>query len=550
MDVSGANSTVEAAQAWSPLVAVWMFGCIAVGQLLWRKSTREVRVAPSRFTLSWRDSDEYLALVVLVAVAVACGWQSWVIAATGDESSNIEPQFWSNWYMAWESRSSPPLFRTVIHILAPIKHRFVMRLPALAAGVGALALLYQMLRRRASTHVAQWLLVAVAGSALILGYSIEQKSYTLWLLLLLGCHRAAASALRGRRTMWAQFSLLAALAMLTHYLSIAWLFGYVLWAWWESREDLKDVVLALLPGALAVAPMALPILTLDEPVSEGPGAHALSSWLQASAPAALIPGGIVGAAALFLLRPIEHVRGTHMADAALPFLLATGIVGAVLAATGGAIHARFLMPVLPISALAAAGRMPRPMRDWNRNDRAILAFVALLSIATGFARIGPVAVATASNPVQRALQMVADRPPPKIRIVQPPWTLHVALYEASGERDMLHGAQGDELLRWSLVQDGIKWGTLRLRPTVDSYDKVLATYGEFELWSLAGPEEPGQPAPIEAWTGGHCVQTVRIGNPDRTIPGPWAHVWRCRAKTAGNDQSPRTAPRAPAGQKP
>ena len=525
MDAAADNLALVGA-AWSPLVGLWMVLCVGVGFLLWRKSTRSVRVEPSRFVLSWRDSEENPALLILAIFTVICGWQAWATALTGDEASNLEPHFWRRWYLAWESRSSPPLFRAIIHPLVPIPHRFTMRLPSLAAGVGVLGTLYFMLRRRSSPHVAQWLLGGVAGSALLVGYSIEQKSYTLWLLLLLACHRCVSSALRGRRGMWVWFSLFSALAVLTHYLSVAWLFGYVLWAWWESKEDLKDIVLALLPGALAVAPMAVPILTLDEPVSQGPGARMLVSWLRTSAPAALIPGGIVAAALLFLLRPVEHVRGTHLADAALPWIIGTGVAGAVAAATGGAIEARFLMPVLPMAALAAAGRMPKPMRDWNRNDRAILAIVALLSVATGLARIGPVAVAAAANPVVSALESVRRQPKPPLRLVHPPWTLHVALFEATGRRDLLHDARGDDLLRWVIDVDGVQWGALRDRPSLDALDMVAVRFARFEVWSLAGPQVAEQLPPVEAWHG-VCTQVVRIGNPERTIPGPWAHVWRC-----------------------
>lgn len=527
MALPAQDSLTAAGAPWSPFVALWMFACVSIGTALWHRFGRRTRVEPSKFALNWRHADERPAVAIIVAVVALCGWASWTTALSGDEASNIEPHFWRNWYLAWESRSSPPLFRTVIHMLSGMPYRFAMRAPALAAGTGALVLFYVMLRRRTSAHVAQWLLAAVAGSALMLGYCSEQKSYTLWLLLLLACHRCIASALRGRRSMWAGFSLFAGLALLTHYLSAAWLVGYVLWSLRVSREDLKDIILALLPGALAVAPMALPVLSLDESVSEGPGAKALASWLQASIPAALVPGGILASSLLFLLRPVEHVRGTQIADGALPWLIGAGTFGTFLAATGGAVEARFLMPLLPMAALAAAGRMPRPIRDWNRSDRAILAIVAVISIATGLARIGPLAIASATNPVAVALEDVAKSSPPPLRLVHPPWTLHVALFEASGRRDLLHDAHGDDLLRLKVKFDGVWWGSLRERPSVQAYDKVAATYEEFELWSLAGPNEAEQLPPIDLW-GGYCKQTVRIGNPHRSVPGPWAHVWRCQ----------------------
>lgn len=530
MDLGSHESIVAYTTLWTPIVTVWMVTWLIIGQVYWRRRVAPSRIKPSRFAVRWREVEENPTLVILLAVAVLSLWQASLISLTGDEANNIEPHFWSRWYLAPESRSSPPLFRAMIHLPTPVQHRLMMRLPAVAAGVGALVVLYHMLRRRSSPAVAQWLLGAVASSSLLLGYSVEQKSYTLWLLLLLACHRCLSSALRGREQMWGWFSLFAALAMLTHYLSIAWLAGYLLWSAWRSREDLPNLALALLPGAMAVAPMVVPILSQNESVSEGPGIGAAADWISLSLPAALVPGGVIGAAALFMLRPVDHEQGTHQADAALPWITGAGLAGTIIAASGGSIESRFLMPMLPMAVLAAAGRMPKPMRDWGRGDRVILATVALLSLGTGLARIGPIAVAPATNPIARALERLAEEEPPNIRIVHPVWMLHVALYEVSSKRNLLHGAKGDELMRSIVEVDGLRWATLRQQPEPEVYDQVAAKYGTFELWSLAGPHKTKQKPPIKAWTNGVCKQLVKIGTPERTVPGPWAHVWRCRAR--------------------
>ena len=304
MDLSGQDNIALYGALGTPVVTGWMVACVVIGQLLWRRRVADSRVKPSRFSVGWREPEENSTLVILLCVALLSLWQASLIALSADEASNIEPHFWSRWYVAWESRSSPPLFRALIHLPVLGQHRLLMRLPALAAALGALVLLYHMLRRRSSPAVAQWLLAAVAGSSLLLGYAVEQKSCTLWLLLLLACHRCLSSALRGREQMWVWFSLFAALAMLTQYLSVAWLAGYLIWAWWQSREDVPNIALALLPGALAVAPMIVPILSLVEPVSEGSGARTIIPWLAVSLPAALVPSGVIGAAACSCYGPL------------------------------------------------------------------------------------------------------------------------------------------------------------------------------------------------------------------------------------------------------
>lgn len=402
-------------------------------------------------------------------------------------------------------------------------------------------LLYKMLRRRVSAEVAAPMLIAVCGSASLLAYSSEQKSYTCWLFLLLACHRCLTSAVQGRRGMWPWFVLWSSLALLTHYLSVAWLFGYVLWAAWRSREDFKDIVLALLPGALAVMPMIWPILTVEQQAGGSFGEGRLGAWLQSALLAAFIPGGGLCATLLLILRPVEHPRGRRLADEALSWCITCGVATAAVVALSGRLEARFLMPLLPMSLLATAGRMPRPVRDWGRNDRLMLGLVAVISVIGGLAHVGPIALTDSSNPVQSALRGVQDMPKPTLRLVQPPWALHVVVMEATGQKTLLHDAKGDGLFRRKVTIDGVSWATLDKPATNNQLQRVLRSHGAFELWSLAGPALTEPLATRSASSGGVCDRVVQIGRADRTLPAPWTHVWRCH---------PMSSKKPVAGQRP
>ncbi|GEM_PF-2725339 len=520
---------VDPSAGWlSQAVLMWMFGVTIGGWYLLTRRYAGQKLRSSSFAISLREREEQPALVIILIAASVCGLVVYAAALTGDEASNLEPNFWTNWYLAWESRSSPPLFRFLIHGLALIaEERVLMRLPSLACGLASLWYLYILLRRRTSAPNAHWMLGMVASSALFVGYATQQKAYTPWLLLLLMVHRCFASAMRGRRTMWARFSVLATLSVLTHYLSVGWLLGYAFWVWQFSRRDVRDVALALLPAALAVLPMLWPILAVNEPVSEGPGVRLLGDWLRDSMSAAFVPGGLIATILLFVPRPMEHVRGTHHGDGALSWAILGGLIAAFGASVGGSLHARFLMPVVPFAALALAGRMPRPTRDWSRNDRAMLVLAALGSLAIGTARIGPMLVAPSMNPVRTALVELEDEPPPSLRLVFPPWALHGALFEASGRRDLLHKPMPDGALRLSAKVDGATWGVLRGKPDTKTFDALVKKHQTVEIWALAGGDGNTDLPPINAWTRGVCHDAVDIGEIRPALPGPWVRVWRC-----------------------
>jgi len=346
-----------------------------------------------------------LAGVVLVAAATRLAGAgarlshdegySWLVASAPDPGAFLER------LAAYEN--TPPLFYALLSVL-PDTHEAWLRLPALAAGVAAVTVLYAIVRPLLGTAAALLAALMLAVAPYHVSFSAYSRAFTLaGAGLLLATWAAARLARGGRGRWWWLYAAGAAIALYSEYYSAAYLavLGGAL-ALLSPAPRWRTLALAALPAAV-LAPwagqMSRALDAVDEtkaaPIYPGPGPGSARDVVAALA---LGEHGSAASGALRSLQAIAVVAALAWAATRLARRnpQALGLIGGLLAGVG-LLHAlagaagmdlfaqRYLTALIPLGAALLAGAVTTL---GHRPAVAATAVLVMLGIALTAVRAG------------------------------------------------------------------------------------------------------------------------------------------------------------------
>lgn len=179
--------------------------------------------------LTWRA---FLTLAIILVVAVALRWpllpESYLNV---DESMHVqvakEPTFLAAW-QASRVHTHPPLYFLVCHGVwrMGFHEEWMLRIPSLVFGIGALLAAFGWLRELAGNRAAFWTTAFLAVSPPLIDLSAQMRGYTLLLCLLFAGLWCLERAFRVQSA-WQMLAggVALAMAVLTHYAAVWCLAG-------------------------------------------------------------------------------------------------------------------------------------------------------------------------------------------------------------------------------------------------------------------------------------------------------------------------------------
>lgn len=487
---------------------------ILVGGVAVNFMVRPVALPPgSMGTARLHDRFDLLALMLVIAALGLRLWKLGTTPVSGDEVSNIEMEFWSNWFLNYESGSHPPLFRFLIHLTETHPESlWIIRGPAAAFGALGVGLLYLVARHRGSGPMALAIasLLAVFPPHLI--FSGQQKSYTLLICLLLAAHLALQRALDGSRRQWGFYSLWALLASLTHFLAPFVLLAHLVFVAGTARPSLGRVAIALGPAYLATAPFLVLQLTGhagDRTLVPSLGLAA-NLWHGLHDVAYRLLVLFSGALLLVGRRPAGREWTLET------WTLLFGLAGLGIVAWNTPLQARYLLFLVPFLLLWVAA--------WSRDSRRPRAQIAialtgfLLFCGLSFHRLSESQEAHQGILAQRAIQAHRGTALPEggAVLVTPGSMLEVVSFVKRPRRDFWHFSCPGFYRAYRHE------GKVLFHLDARGLDAALQRLGGFTLYRFRFRAEP-EPRELATWVKDHCRRVDSL-DPD----GPTA-VYSCGA---------------------
>ncbi len=470
-----------------------------------------------------------LALISLFLATVV--WPMTHFPMTGDEATNLEPQFWSQWFRGGESGAHPPLFRFLIHLTArEVEPLWLLRGPVALFAAGGLWLFWRLARARASGWVALALTGALALSGNHWQHAFQQKSLWLWLLLLLAAHHSFERALAGTRTRWAHYAFWATLAVLTHYLSVAYLAGHFLVVLVRHRKALLSQVLALLPAALAVLPLTLALAENEvrRVSGYGPNDNVVSRMFTE----VVLNTGL---AAVLLALPAALLSGRDDSppDTILP-VVGLGFAATLALSTQMVLWPRYFFPVLPFLLLWLAGRL-----RWS-TGRALKLQVAVLVLAgvfhlrithkTGRQTLRQSRGSTLYAAYLKTAPARTAESRPNVVLVHPGWRFPMLYHRLTGRRHLrVTGCPGQRSPHYHLRGPELLVA-VKHDVSMDRLRQLAQQVGSVYLL-LYEVQDGSSSKAVQKWAKTHCRVLIRHRSPGRTETGT---AYRCSVAPVAN----------------
>ncbi len=486
-----------------------------------------------------RDLFDLIALGVLLLFLVSALVPLLQLPITGDEATNLEPAFGPHWYLGGESSAHPPLFRFLIHLTArEVEPLWLLRGPVLLIAVGCLWLFWRLLRQRApSPWLALACLVALASSGVHWSLAFQQKSLWLWLLLLLAAQGSFEGGLAGRRRRWALYSLWTTAALLTHYLTVAYVAGHCLHVLARRRRALGSLLVALLPAALAGLMLAVAVL-------QG-GAGRISGYDPSQSFAAqLFHKTVLSTGLATLVVALPAVLLGPFGQARARGLLAATICGfgvTMALAAHMPLWPRYFFPVLPLGLLWLAGRlrwsphkgegtMPRRSLQW-----AALGLAGLVHFMLNQHRFANADRAAGSRSLFAAYLGVTRPPPgtgpPRILLVHPGWRFPMLVHQMAGRRHLRDtGCEGQRSPSYRLQGRYLLVAVSHDAP-VQRLHRLARATGPVDLLLYSAHDGTTSPQ-VLSWIRAHCNILVRQRSSDRAESGA---AYRCQVAAPGSE---------------
>lgn len=471
----------------------------------------------------WDRFDLYaLGIVALLLASVA--WPLLSFPITGDEATNLEPRFWSRWFWGHESSAHPPLFRFLIHLTArDYEPLWLIRGPvALFAGI-AVWLFWRLARARTTPWLALACTAALAMSGSHWEHAFQQKSLWLWLCLLLAAHGRFERALAGERRHWAHYAAWSTLALLTHYLSVAYLAGHALHVALRHRREILSLALALAPAALSTLILSIAVVGGESDRVSGydPAGSYLGQLLDI-----VVASGLV---IVLLAAPAALLGPREREDSGLLPMLLVGIVVTLALAFRMALWPRYFFPVLPLGLLWVAGRLRR-RTDWLHAAQLVSVGLALLFLLAGFRRsvtntIRAARATTLHDSYHRAAPAAAARSRPAVVLVHPGWRFPMVHYQLTGRRHLrATGCPGQRSPNYH-VRSGEALVAVGHNVQPARLDRLLVQVGQLDVL-LYSVHDGSSSREVSRWVRTHCQPLVAHRSKGRAETGT---AYRCRA---------------------
>ena len=461
--------------------------------------------------MKWEVHDTGVIILILFALQIRIA-ASAILPIGGDEASNLEPNFWTNWFLNKESHSSPPLFRFLIHMSTEIsEHILFIRLSAIVFGAWSIWLLYRLGRRRSSAWTALVLAVVLAFHGDHFFFSTHQKAYTLWLCLLLAAQTSFLQALEGDLRKWRSFALCILLAALTHYFTMIYLAGWTLYLLIHRRDLMRKMFVAAWPALAASIPFLLPILQIQDGAIEGSGIFTDPSWPADAAIALLISAGGLG----FALMALAAGESGKMADerpststSSSKYLFMTGLFFPLIYSLNSSLEPRMLFPLLPFGLLWIAPGLEEAYRKRDPYKRGLLMTGAALLLGIGLSIILP-SLSIFQSPigydVHRAVEgwQGLDENEEQVFSSSKYYRL---VYELSGKRMVREDASVPDTPFFTVSANANQVISTRKNYRLKDLEKVLDIYGSFDFFRFS-PDQHSRdysPPSLETWLLSNC----------------------------------------------
>jgi hypothetical protein len=465
-------------------------------------------------------------LILLFAASVAVPLAQLPLLC--DEASNLEGDFWSDWFWSPETAAHPPLYRFLIHAIATAPEpQWLIRAPSLFFAILAVWLVFRLAKERAGGAFALAATTALCLSGDFWKWSFVQKSLTLWLCLLLLSYGELSRAVAGEDRRYARFSLFAALACLTHYLSALYVAALCLGAIWKRREAWRDIALALLPAVLVTAPLIVPFLGASAMRGAPSEGGSLARHLMEQAVLTTGLGYLAFAAFAALWNRKEGTADPLLVAMALGGFGATLLMGVI----SPPLWSRYLFPVLGLGLLWLVSRL-RFRPDGYRFVQAAFVIIGVAGLARGGLDSAREVYGRALEPRLhgRYLELVSgpgEGAAPRVVMVHPPCAVQVIGHELTGCRPPPPGLDEPRSPLPALLLEGRWWVGLAAETPPGKLERLVSDLGELDvLWDDRFGRIERRPA--GRWILEHCRILVRLDF--RAVAHPGA-ILRCKGET-------------------
>jgi len=362
-------------QSWQIAILTYLLFVLVGGLALnvsWNKEARAGFLPQRR---NWDNFDSWALLLVMV-LGVVLVWLAVTLPLTGDEASELEPDFWQNWFFNPIRGSQPPLGRLLNNLWAFLPElKWLIRMPYILFWLIGAWIFYWLLRRRTHGKFSLILLALFILSGLHITPDHQQCKYALWLLALLISQGSFERALAGEQRQWVSYALWMWVASLTYYFTIPYAVGHFVFVVFKRRDQLRPHIKALLLSVLSLVPFAWPVLNgYADTHSSFSGNVGLSYGLLRIVMKILMAPGMLG---LVLLWLAWHNRGNECKElnagsggsGALPNLIFLGLLFPFAFAGYLRMSSRLFIPILPFGLLWFAGKKLPKWADWRARQR-------------------------------------------------------------------------------------------------------------------------------------------------------------------------------------
>ncbi|HUU00749.1 MAG TPA: glycosyltransferase family 39 protein [Myxococcota bacterium] len=520
------------AQSWQITILTYLLFVLVAGLAFNMPWHRGARISDAPGKRIW-DSYDSWALLLVVALGVVLAWLAVTLPLTGDEASELEPDFWKNWFFNPIRGSQPPLGRLVNHLWVFLPEpKWLIRLPYLLFWLAGVWVFYKLARRRTGGNSSLFWTVLFACSGIFILPDHQQTKYALWLFALLACQGSFERALSGERRQWVCYALWIWLASLTYYFTIPYALGHLYFVFFKKREQLKPLIKALLPAVLSLLPFAWPVLNGNADTrSSFAGGVGLALGLCRIGGEIVLAPGMLGLGLLWLAWR-DRVSGSSGkpaalgGSAALPAMIVLGLLFPLPFAGYMRMSSRLFIPVLPFGLLWVAGRVLPGWVSWNRRRRWLSAagvgMVFLVGAGIGVNIFLEQRDNLWSRYVGQSRLFLNGQEHERYLLMRSHQVL-VSCYELSDSRKY-----------WLLEQDwsdGVKWyhiGRTWLSPLPDKFDPrrleaTLERSPEFDLLWQGSRRLPFSDV-VQTWLDHHCRLLLRSDS----WPVSFGVVYRCR----------------------
>lgn len=272
---------------------------------------------PVDSTAPWNQRDTLFILLLTMAALVIRLALLTLREITADEAAGLDPFFFTRPFTQWETMVNPPFFRLILHANSwnrPLS-LFFIRLPSAIFGTLTIPVAYLLVRSKDSRTSASIVALCLALFPLHIEYSILERSYALWLLLILAGQLAFERFEDSAPLAWLVYYISTFLAVMTHYLTVPYVLAQGFHGFRRGETVFKKWKFAALPSLAALIPFAVYIASEKESFMRAIRSRPDGTYLETVAAqirTVTLDGGFTGVLALIAITAVTYLRLNHL----------------------------------------------------------------------------------------------------------------------------------------------------------------------------------------------------------------------------------------------